>query len=203
LQHLFPIILAVKLLLRFHRQDDREQVLQRLAGHLFLPAGWIPELVAVFRAHAPQITLPTEATTVLPRLRTKYRLGCVTNGRAIVQHKKLHALQVKTFFDAIVVADELGREYWKPHPLPLQRCCELLQVTPADAVFVGDSLSLDLAGARSAGLSFVWMRRPGNLNGNTERPPPPSEVEGEVRDLYELERWLSVGVVAPNLAINT
>jgi putative hydrolase of the HAD superfamily len=56
---------------------------------------------------------------VLPRLRRIYGVGCVTNGRAVVQRNKLRGLQAGDLFDAVVVADELGREYWKPHPLPL------------------------------------------------------------------------------------
>lgn len=175
----------------FHHHEGREQVFQKLAAHAGFSPAWIPELVALFRSHVPEIQLAPDSREALPRLRGRYRLGCVTDGWKDVQRRKVAALKVEPLLHALVIADELGREFWKPHPQPFLTCCARLGVAPEAAVFVGDNPERDLVGAQRAGLTFVRMRRPGAYFSQRELDSRETQSAGEVRQLVELEELLA------------
>ena len=81
-------------------------------------------------------------------------------------------------FDAFVFSADVMRP--KPKPEPFQRALELLDVTAADCVFVGDVLDVDIAGAKALGMTTVWK-----LNGRQEVPPA-DEADYMIHDLWEL-----------------
>ncbi|NUQ65432.1 MAG: HAD family hydrolase [Pirellulales bacterium] len=179
-----------RLLEHLHFHGDRERVFNDAAERIGFPAEWVPELVLLFHRHTPAISLPVESADVLKRLRHSYRLGIVTDGHGDVQRRKLSALGVVPLVDAVVVTDDLGREYWKPHPLPFQRCCERLSVDPSQAIYVGDNPDRDMAGACRAGMSAVRIRRPDGYF----RDHPVNDQEMpccEIRRLADLEIELS------------
>ena len=182
---------TAKMLEEFHHRDERERVLQKLAEKLSFPLEWIPELVSVFRSHTPDIRLADDVREVLPRLRARHRLGCVTDGWAPVQRAKMRVLEVEPLLDAVVVADDFGRERWKPHPFPFQRCCELLGALPSESVFVGDNPQRDMLGARNAGLYAVRIRRLGGYFSSRQPSPSDPAADCEVRSLTELERVIA------------
>jgi HAD superfamily hydrolase (TIGR01549 family) len=105
------------------------------------------------------------------------RIAVVSNGirdlHAFVAH---HRLDV----DAIVDSRTHGRV--KPHPTIFQAALDLLDVPPADAVMVGDSLEEDIAGARALGMRAILVDR-------DERHP---EVEERLTDLYGLPAALEL-----------
>jgi putative hydrolase of the HAD superfamily len=182
---------TVELLEHFHFEQGREDVFQKLATRLAFPIEWIPELVGAFRAHKPDIRLADDVGVTLPRLRERHKLGCVTDGWASVQRAKLESLGVEPLLDAVVVADDYGRDRWKPHPFPFQRCCELLGTTPAEAVFVGDNPHRDVLGARNAGLVAVRIRRPGGYFARGGSAVVEPEADFEVQDLLDVERLVT------------
>lgn len=47
--------------------------------------------------------------------------------------------------------------------------CERLGVAPAATVYVGDSLESDALGACAAGLTGIWLDRPGAAAGGRQR----------------------------------
>jgi putative hydrolase of the HAD superfamily len=51
--------------------------------------------------------------------------------------------------------------YRKPSPEAFRRVCDELAVAASDAVYVGDSITHDVEGALSAGLTPVWVDRHG------------------------------------------
>lgn len=70
-----------------------------------------------------------------------------------------HGLQV-----AMIVTSEQARAY-KPRPEPFQLALDLLGLTPADVLHVGDSLTADVAGATALNIPVTWVNR-------TSRPRP-------------------------------
>jgi len=171
-----------------HLGEGRERVFDKLAARLGFPPEWIPELIARYRAHRPDIALAADAVQALARLRGRYRLGCVTDGWAAVQRRKLEALRLETRLDAIVVADDHGRRHWKPCPLPFFRCCTRLGVSPGECVYVGDDPERDVRGARNAGMVSVRIRRAGGYFRHCTADEDPSDFE--LASLTELDSIL-------------
>ncbi len=82
-------------------------------------------------------------------------LGLVTNKAAVFTRPLLVALNVGQFFQAIVSGDTLAVN--KPSPEPALHACELLKVSPAETLFVGDSIT-DVNCARAAGCDVACFR---------------------------------------------
>lgn len=85
------------------------------------------------------------------------KLAAVTNASGEHQRAKLRTLGIARFFDAVVIAGELGTA--KPDPVIFHTACDRLDVPVAEAVHVGDRLDTDAVGARRAGLYGVWLNR--------------------------------------------
>jgi putative hydrolase of the HAD superfamily len=113
--------------------------------------------VQIIRGHSPDIRLPLESARVLLELRETWRVGVLTNGRADIQRRKVAALGVGDFADAIVFATECGDGSGKPHRAGFDAVLAALGVPASRAVFVGDDLDADIAGGHSAGLRTIYL----------------------------------------------
>ncbi len=173
-----------------HFNEGREGVFDKAAARLRFPRQWIPDLVAVFHSHTPRLRLPQESIEVLTRLRRHYRLGIVTDGHGAVQWRKVEALGVRPLVDAIIVTDDLGREYWKPHPRPLVTCCRMLGVRGSEAVLVGDHPDRDMLAARNGGMVSIRLRWPGGYFYHYDGPAD-RQADFEIQRLGELEGLLA------------
>lgn len=85
----------------------------------------------------------------------EYRLGIVTNGPPDSQAPKLAAIGRTDAFDAVIHAGHDAPS--KPDPEPFYQALSALDTAPESAVFVGNSLSSDVAGAQAAGLQAIWL----------------------------------------------
>jgi putative hydrolase of the HAD superfamily len=100
-----------------------------------------------------------ETRSVLGMLREQgeVRLGLLTNGLSCLQREKIHGAGLAPYFDAICVSGDLG--VGKPDPRPFRDLLGRLGVAPERAAMVGDNPEKDLAGARAAGVTAVWIDR--------------------------------------------
>ncbi len=118
----------------------------------------------------------------LLRLKGKTLLGSVTNGNADLQ-----AIGLAHHFQVSVAAHQLG--FAKPDPAIFHFACRALQVAPADALYVGDDLLLDVRAAQQAGLRAVWLNRTGST-AHLEHGVTPDAICGNFDELLD---WLKVG----------
>jgi len=118
--------------------------------------------------HLASLTvLPEGHAAVLQTLATRYRLGLVSNfDHGATARRILAAHGIAHFFEATVISDEFGRR--KPHPAIFAEALRVLEVAPAETVFVGDSIHDDVIGAQDAQLPAVWV--------NAKREPLPAGV---------------------------
>jgi putative hydrolase of the HAD superfamily len=106
------------------------------------------------RDHADVELLPG-AAEALETLAEDHHLGLITNGGPDMQHQKIEALDLDRWLDATVFA---GHDCaYKPDPEPFERALETLGSSPEHAVYVGNSLDSDVAGAHAAGVRSVWV----------------------------------------------
>lgn len=146
---------------------DRGRELDVVVTRLGLPDGTVPRLVDVLRGHGPRLRLSPATIRVLAALRRDWRVGVVTNGRADIQARKVAALGLAPLVDTVVLAAEHGSGAGKPEAAPFQAACLALGVAPGRAVFVGDDLRCDIAGAQALGMATIWLPA-----GVVRRPDP-------------------------------
>ena len=159
----------------------------RLRG---LPPERLATMLARYRSHPPAIELEPGVERLLDRLARTRALGLVSDGRLAQQRAKVEALGLRRWPFAVVLSDELGRDAWKPSPLPFLRVLELLGVEPKQAVYVGDNPTKDFLGARRAGLLSIRLRRRGGLHAHTEPRDAAERPDLETASLRGLQRLL-------------
>ena len=129
--------------------------LQALCADHGLPAGLVPELVQVMRAHEPTLVLGPVAAAVLEQMRADgWRLGILTNGLPATQRAKVAALGLGARVDAVLCAEEHAPG-GKPSRAAFDAALATLGVQAAQTVFIGDDLIRDIAGARHAGMRTI------------------------------------------------
>jgi HAD superfamily hydrolase (TIGR01509 family) len=106
-----------------------------------------------------------EALSVLASLRAReLRLAIVSNtpwgSPGHLWRTELQRHGLLDAIDAAVFCSDVG--YRKPHPAPIERALSMLEVSPSDAVFVGDDPHWDVVGAEQAGVLPILIRRPPN-----------------------------------------
>ena len=110
----------------------------------------------------------------LERLGKRYTLGLVSNGNTYPDSLGLGGLVCF----AVFAQDHGGIE--KPDPRLFEIALEKASCSPQELVHVGDSLKVDVAGAKAAGVRSVWANRNGHALDGTVTP------DLEVTSLREL-----------------
>lgn len=91
---------------------------------------------------------------LLDRLGHRYRLGVVSNFYGNLA-AVCHDAGIAPFFGVLVDSTRAG--VCKPDPRIFGLALQALGVSPAEAVFVGDSPGRDMHGARGTGMRHVWL----------------------------------------------
>src|SRR5262245_33414253 len=91
---------------------------------------------------------------LLRDLSHRYRLGIVSNFYGNLS-AVCNGAGLGPLFQTIVDSTVVG--YLKPNPEIFHVALRELHVEPWQAVFVGDSLQRDMAGARAVGMAHVWL----------------------------------------------
>lgn len=117
----------------------------------------------------------TGVPDVLEALAAEYRLGLITNGAPSMQAEKLAALELTDTFEPVVCAGYDTAP--KPDPEPFEVALETLNLTPERALYVGNSLTSDVAGAHAAGIPSVWVPVDGQGRATATGPEPTYTVE--------------------------
>ncbi len=101
-------------------------------------------LVEEYRNHIPDIHFYDDVLNCISNLKTKgIKVGIITDGIAYTQRQKLKAVKAYEYFDEIILTDELGREYWKPHPRAFEEMRLKLKVEFNEMIYVGDNPEKD------------------------------------------------------------
>ena len=140
----------------------RVERFRRLAAELVLPALPLERISAFYlEALAGQPQLLPGALDLVRGLAKKFPLALITNGIASVQKKRFAASPLSAYFQSIVISEEVGVA--KPDPRIFRPALEKLGLDAADVLYVGDSVTSDMAAARTP----AWTSA-----GSTHRAPP-------------------------------
>jgi HAD superfamily hydrolase (TIGR01509 family) len=162
-------------------QDTVERLASGVAKALELPDRGIAARVAQ-RFLADALATLDKNTPLLRDLARRYQLGIVSNFYGNLAQVCDDA-GIRSLFGVLVDSVDVGCT--KPAPQIFQHALDALGVSAAKAIFVGDSLHRDMAGARDLGMSHIWLVGAEPPSGSACCPD-----DRQIRSLRELEAIL-------------
>jgi putative hydrolase of the HAD superfamily len=149
--------------LRFIELDCRgyvwkDEVYQQLVEEFNLTEVTWEHLLQDYLEHFKSSCVPfPNLTSMLEELKgNNVSLGMITNGKGKFQMDNIDALDIKKYFDIILVSEWEGMK--KPNPLLFKKALKQLNVLPSESVFVGDHPENDVKAAQNVGMKAVWKR---------------------------------------------
>ena len=104
------------------------------------------------------VSVDENAKSALQQLHRTYQLGIVSNFAIPECVTRLLDQQGLTeLFEVIVVSAAVNKR--KPHPEIFKMALQKLNLDPAEAAFVGDTVEADIQGAQKAGMKTVYIER--------------------------------------------
>jgi putative hydrolase of the HAD superfamily len=148
---------------------------------------YVKQLVKIYRQHTPTLRTFPEVEALLQKLKLSYSLGIISDGFIAVQERKLQALGIGQYFDAVIFTDQWGKEAWKPSTRSFQHILERLQVTGPESVYVGDNPAKDFYGARRVGMPTIRVRHSDGLYKHLEPSSEDHAPDVAIATLDDLE----------------
>lgn len=104
----------------------------------------IMSLVSLYRNHVPEIRFFEDVVPTLFDLKKRsIGIGIISDGYLNTQRNKLNVVEADKYFDKIILTEELGREYWKPHSLAFEMMQEFFHISFEEMMYVGDNPEKD------------------------------------------------------------
>lgn len=156
----------------------------RILENLCVGSG-IRELAEFMATHWWQyssVTLYPDAKKVLPLLKERgLKVGVITNGLQSDVNEILPKVNLRNFFDAVVVIDTLKK--MKPDAEVFLYALGRLKTTTSSTIFIGDEIEADYKGAQGAGLTAYLIDRDDKVH---------DENVNKIRSLEELFKLKSL-----------
>lgn len=150
-----------------------------------------------FRSSDESAVLYPDVLPTLHALRAAgWTLGLISNSiwPASCHDETLARLGIRDLFAVRLYSADVG--YQKPHPAIFRQALAALQLTPAEAVYVGDRLDADIAGAHAVGMRGILRVVPYRVEANGEIVPDARiEMLAELPAL--LARWSAAEELMP------
>ncbi len=119
----------------------------------------VKRMIQTYREHTPSISLHADADAALTRLRTTHKLGLITDGPVQSQSAKINALSLRPRLDAIVLTDELGPGFAKPHLRAFELTARQLAVNADKCAYVADNPAKDFIAPNALGWTTIQIKR--------------------------------------------
>ena len=119
----------------------------------------------------------------LKKLRNNYKLGVISNNFGNTRGW-CDAYNLTSLFDVIIDSTVFGKI--KPDPSIFEAALSELSVNPDEAIYVGDSYTADMVGAKKVGMWTAWM-----VGNQTKECLDLSVVDIQLTHLHELTDYLS------------
>lgn len=135
----------------------------------------ISELVRRYREAQPKLTLYEDAEFILKYLKdnsgkdclhslsdkaeASYKIGIITDGKALVQWNKIRLLGLENMVDKIIVTDDYGLDFWKPNEFAYLEMLKYFDCKEEECVYIGDNPNKDFIGARKVGIKTIRVIR--------------------------------------------
>jgi putative hydrolase of the HAD superfamily len=176
---------------RRFESGDRGNIFDQALGDIgcLQDRALISELVAVYRTHRPNIAVARDVASTLPQLLPHTHLALITDGFSICQRNKIDVLGLERWLKPIVVTDELGSGFRKPHPKAFEYIEQHFAQVATSFAYVGDNPQKDFTAPRLRNWTTFRIRREGGLHREVECRGGIADFE--ITRLDDLYRWLS------------
>lgn len=124
--------------------------------------------------------LMPHAIEVLDYLSQHYKLTIITNGFEDIQHQKVSAGKLDTYFDHVITSQKAGHK--KPSREIFDCALNLTGIKSDEAIMIGDNLITDIGGARNASIDAVFF--------NSDKIKHTEKPDHEIHSLHELRSIL-------------
>ncbi len=174
-------------LCRIFDGGNRQNTFDAIAAEMgiIFKAGYIENLVKIFREHTPDIILPADSREILEKLKGRYKLGLITDGFLPTQQLKIQSLDLAKYFDCIVYTELLGRGNWKPSPAGFEKLLAELCLSADQCVYIGDNLEKDFLSPNQMGFQTIRVVRKNRIHfGNA--PNVQAEPHYEIDSISKL-----------------
>lgn len=149
----------------------------------------ILRLIGIYRNHEPKIKFFDDVIPTITELKKRgYKIGMITDGYKETQNKKLDTLKCRGLFDEIIVTDELGREFWKPHEKSYMILKEKFECSYEEMIYIGDNEEKDFITSNQLGI-YTIKKEDGGIYINTIYP---KEYKSK-RIIKKIEELINIG----------
>lgn len=100
-----------------------------------------------------------DAIPALNALKSKFRLGILSNGDGDRQRGKIKSCGLEAYFESVVISGEVGVA--KPDKAIFEISRKAFGLEPEEMLYVGDRVEIDTLPARNAGWKGLWIDRKG------------------------------------------
>lgn len=121
---------------------------------------------------------------ILEQISKDYRLGIISNSRSDSVRRILKEEALDHFFERVILSKDVG--FRKPDCRIFECALTALNVTADEALFVGDSFSKDVQGAKDVGMKTIWLTHQGN-----DSNPMCDAIATELKEIPQLIAELS------------
>ncbi len=138
-------------------------------------------IIGYKRAKEGHMTLyPRVKLTLTELMKSGIKMGVVSDAPRLSVWLRIVALGLHHYFEHIVTFEDTGER--KPSPKPFKKILGMLEVSPQEAVMVGDWAERDIKGAKALGIRTAWAKY-----GN-EFDTKVSGADYELEDIYDMVR---------------
>jgi putative hydrolase of the HAD superfamily len=120
---------------------------------------YLKEILNKFWQCKPQLHVYENTCEVLEELKKHFILALLTDGHVKIQEYKIDTLNLRSFFDYILITDSLGIENRKPSVKPYEVLLDKINLFPYNCVYVGNDPNKDFIGAKKMGLKTIRINQ--------------------------------------------
>lgn len=186
----YNICAAKNKLIKLYQQDIKN-VYNRLleSENIVYSDEDIKRLVDTYRENKPaSLKTYSGVDEMLKALKMRgYLLGIITDGRERQQNAKLDALNIRQYFDEIIISDSLGgEEFRKPDERVFLLMAQRLGVKPGEMVYVGDNPLKDFAIYAKLPIKTIQIKKGIYSNQAYKDNILPHAVVEDIRDIVPI-----------------
>jgi putative hydrolase of the HAD superfamily len=145
----------------FRRLAELDQLVFGRLGYPDLPESFFRDIDQAFRQRSAFYVFPDVIPALDAMQAAGLRLGVVSNWGWYAP-ELLQALELARHFEVLSISARVG--FQKPHAAIFEHALDLLDISPEQAIHVGDDPEADVLGARRVGIEPVLIDRRGRID---------------------------------------